>query len=168
MNSQDMQVIGFCWFFYFVYGGFQVVYEIMEDCCVFFYVFDWMEEWFCFFEVIILSGICVQIDLNFEFLIVIGECLLVFYFVCFKVFIEDVFQVCIIVCLFECYCFVMQWIINENLDMFELFLIQFCYDDDDVVVVNFVEKLCEVVDDCVVLIVKYLFVVIDFNCGFLG
>lgn len=168
MNSQDMQVIGLCRFSYPAYGGFQVAHETMEDRRAFLYAPERMEERFRSFEAITMPGLRAQTDPNFEFLIVIGECLPAPYLARLKDLIADVPQARIIARPPERHRLAMQRIINENLDTPELPSIQFRHDDDDAVAVNFIEKLREAVDDCAALIAKHPLVAIDFNRGFSG
>ena len=96
MNSQDMQVIGLCRFSYPAYGGFQVAHETMEDRRAFLYAPERMEERFRSFEAITMPGLRAQTDPNFEFLIVIGECLPAPYLARLKDLIADVPQARII------------------------------------------------------------------------
>jgi hypothetical protein len=168
MKSQDMQVIGLCRFSYPAYGGFQVGHETLEERRAYLYAPERIEERFRSFEAITLPGIRAQTDGNFQFLVVIGECLPEPYMERLMDLTADVPQAVIVPWPSERHRPAMQRIINKFKDDTDLPSIQFRHDDDDAVAVNFIERLREAVDDCASLIAKNELLTIDFNRGFSG
>lgn len=167
LNSQDMQVIGLCRFSYPALGGFQVEHDDIDARRAYLYAPERMEERLRMFETIALPGLKAQTDQNFDFLIVIGDCMPVPYLERLRAMIEDMPQAKLVAEKPKRHRAVMKQVINGHLDQsVALPSLQFRHDDDDAVAVNFVERMRAVAQDCMGLITSQAAVGIDFNRGY--
>ncbi len=166
MSSQDMQVVGLCRFSYPALGGFQVEHETIEERRAYLYAPARMEERFRTFETIALPGLKAQTDQNFEFLIVVGDCMPAPYLERLAALTQDVPQAVIVPRPPERHRPAMQRVLNDFRRDTGQHTLQFRHDDDDAVAVNFVERLREVTQDCQGLVARNRLVAIDFNRGF--
>ena len=136
-----MQAIGLCRFSYPALGGFQVKHESIEDRIAYLYDETRLEERFRLFETVALPCLKAQTDPNFNLIIVIGDQLPKHHESRLEAMIADLPQAIIHREPPRNQRNVMKEILNEaRIDPDEPCL-QFRYDDDDAVAVDFREKL---------------------------
>ncbi|MDA7965519.1 putative rhamnosyl transferase [Ruegeria sp.] len=163
-----MQVIGLCRFSYPAVGGFQIEHDTVGDRRRYLYAPDRLEERFRLFETLTLPGLQAQTDEDFDFVIVIGDCLPKAALDRLHDLTSGMPQVRIIAQAPGEHRTVMKRILNTARRDTAQPCLQFRLDDDDAVAVNFVEHLRRAKQDCGGLFEANKTVAIDFNHGFLA
>ncbi|MEQ9696064.1 putative rhamnosyl transferase [Shimia sp. SDUM112013] len=163
-----MQVIGLCRFSYPAIGGFQVEHDTLEDRIAYLYAEDRLEERFRLLETVALPCLRQQTDPNFDLVIVIGDQLPRKHVERLLDLTSDMPQVQIRAEAPEQQRPIMKRILNEaRRDPSEPCL-QFRYDDDDAVSVDFVRLLREAADDAAKLCKKNRTVGFDWHNGYVA
>ncbi len=163
-----MQVIGLCRFSYPALGGFQVEHDTIEERRRYLYNPARLEERFRLFETTTLPCFKEQTDEDFQFLIVIGECLPKPAFDRLHDLTSGMKQVRIIAREPVRHRKVMKEILNAARDNPSAPCLQFRHDDDDAVSVDFVERLRIAAVEGETLMANSKTVAIDYNQGFLA
>ncbi|WP_425081857.1 putative rhamnosyl transferase [Ruegeria arenilitoris] len=163
-----MQIIGLCRFSYPAYGGFQVEHETIEERRRYLYNPARLEERFRLFETTTLPCLREQTNEDFQFLIVIGDCLPKPSLDRLRDLTAGMPQVQIIARAPGRHRKVMKEILNAARNDPSDPCVQFRHDDDDAVSVDFVERLRLAVDESKGLMENNRTVAIDYNKGFLA
>ncbi|WP_377192681.1 putative rhamnosyl transferase [Ruegeria meonggei] len=163
-----MQVIGLCRFSYPAVGGFQVEHETIEDRRRYLYDPARLDERFRLFETTTLPCFKEQTDQDYQFLIVIGECLPKPALDRLHDLTAGIKQVQIIAREPARHRRVMKQILNDARTDAAKPCLQFRHDDDDAVSVDFVERLRLAAEDGKGLMERSKTVAIDYNQGFLA
>ncbi|WP_120633930.1 putative rhamnosyl transferase [Ruegeria sp. EL01] len=163
-----MQVIGLCRFSYPAIGGYQVQHETIEARRSYLYSPARLQERFRLFESSTLPCIREQTDEEFEFLIVIGNCLPKEHCERLRDLTTDIKQIRILEREPAQHRAVMREILNSSRNNPDQPCLQFRHDDDDAVSVDFVERLRIAAHDSRGVIERNRTVGIDFNNGFLA
>lgn len=168
MNSQDMQVIGLCRFSYPAYGGFQVEHDTIEERITYLYAEERLEERFRLMETIALPCLREQTDQNFDLIIVIGDQLP-------KRHVERLHDICAGMPQVQIQAHapeqqrpIMKRILNQARRDPSKPCLQFRYDDDDAVSVDFVRLLREACDDTAALRERFRTVAYDWHNGYVA
>ncbi|MFT5065284.1 MAG: hypothetical protein ACI9TA_000897 [Reinekea sp.] len=161
-----MQAIGLCRFSYPALGGFQIQHETTEDRIAFLYATERMEERLRLFEVVALPCLAAQTDPRWEMIIVIGDSLPKHYADRLHDLIAGIPQISIQVHAPRPQREVMKEIFNAARTDPSQPCLQFRYDDDDAVSVDFIERLRGATDDCAGLNAKHQAVAYDWHKGF--
>ena len=135
-----MQVIGLCRFSYPAIGGFQVEHDSIEERMAFLYNEARMEERFRLFEAVALPCLREQTDPDFELIIVIGDSLPPHHESRLRDLIADMPQLRIEKHPPRKQRPIMKDILNAARRDPDAPCLQFRYDDDDAVSVDFVER----------------------------
>tara|TARA_R110002072_G_scaffold107993_5_gene234549 strand:- start:346 stop:1152 length:807 start_codon:yes stop_codon:yes gene_type:complete len=163
-----MQAIGLCRFSYPALGGFQVHHDSIEDRIAYLYEEHRLEERFQLFETVALPCLKAQTDPNFSLIIVIGDQFPTHDEKRLEKMIADFPQALIHKEPPRNQRKVMKEILNEaRLDPSEPCL-QFRYDDDDAVAVDFIERLRKATHDCAPLLKQHKIVAFDWNVGYVA
>lgn len=162
------QVIGLCRFSYPAIGGFQVDHDTIEERIAYLYDDDRLEERFQLFEAIALPSLRAQTDPDFELIIAIGDQLPPHHRTRLEGLIADLPQARIHAEPPRPQREVMKQILNAARRDFSLPCLQFRFDDDDAVAVDFVERLRKAAEDCAVLTAQHKAVAFDWNKGFIA
>ncbi len=161
-----MQVIGLCRFSYPSLGGFQVEHEGVATREAYLYAPERLEERFRLFETVALPGLAAQTDREFDLVLVIGESLPPQYRDRLHDITAHIPQISIQAFPPGPHREVMQNIYNSaRLDLDEPCL-QFRFDDDDGVAVDFVERLRSTERACRGLTEQNRFTALDFSKGY--
>ncbi len=163
-----MQVIGLCRFSYPAIGGFQVDHDSIEARIAFLYDAARLEERFRLFEAVALPCLREQTDPDFQLIIVIGDSLPARHQDRLRDLVADLPQVQIQAHPPRQQRPIMKEILNAARQRPEEPCIQFRYDDDDAVSVDFVERLRQSIDDCAGLVARHRAVAVDFNMGYVA
>lgn len=166
-----MQVIGLCRFSYPALGGFQIEHETVEERRRYLYGPARLEERFRLFEATTLPCFREQTDEDFEFLIVIGDCLPKPAFDRLHDLTAGLRQVRIIQKSADTQIGprqIMKEILNAARANPEQPCIQFRHDDDDAVSVDFVERLRIAAQEGAGLMANNQMVGIDYSLGFVA
>ncbi|WP_170407461.1 putative rhamnosyl transferase [Ruegeria arenilitoris] len=163
-----MQVIGLCRFSYPAHGGFQVEHDTIEERRRYLYNPARLEERFRLFETTTLPCFKEQTDEDFQFLIVIGDCLPKPAFDRLHDLTAGMKQVRIIARAPARHRKVMKEVLNAARDNPSAPCLQFRHDDDDSVSVDFVERLRSAAVEAEGLMANNKTVAIDYNQGFLA
>ncbi|KIC13559.1 putative rhamnosyl transferase [Leisingera sp. ANG-Vp] len=163
-----MQVIGLCRFSYPALGGFQVEHDSIEDRIAYLYDEARMEERFRLLEAIALPCLREQTDPDFDLIMVIGDSLPRAYRDRLRDLTADLPQVQIRAEPPRRHREVMKEILNSARKDPGQPCLQFRFDDDDAVSVDFVERLRAAAGDCSGLMRRNKSVAIDFNRGYLA
>lgn len=164
-----MQVIGLCRFSFPALGDFQIEHETVEDRRRHLYNPTRLEERFRLFEAVTLPSFRAQTDGDFQFLIVVGECLPKAAFDRLNDLTADINQIQIIqkpVDSNQKHRQVMKRVLQDARIQPDQPCLQFRHDDDDSVSVDFIERLRTSARDGAGLIAKYQAIGIDFNNGY--
>ena len=163
-----MQAIGLCRFSYPAIGGFQVEHDSIEERIAYLYGEHRLNERFQLFETVALPGLKEQTDPNFSLIIVIGDQFPARHEKRLEDLIADFPQALIHREPPRNQREVMKEILNEaRLDPTDPCL-QFRFDDDDAVSVDFVEKLRKATRDCAPLLKQHKTVALDWNMGYVA
>ncbi len=168
MNSQDMQVIGLCRFSYPAHGGFQVEHDTIDERIAYLYAEDRLEERFRLMETIALPCLRQQTDQNFDLIVVIGDQLP-------KHHVEPLHDICTGMPQVQIQAHapekqrpIMKQILNQARRDPSRPCLQFRYDDDDAVSVDFVRLLREACDDTAGLRDRFRTVAFDWHNGYVA
>jgi len=163
-----MQAIGLCRFSYPAIGGFQIEHDSVQDRIAYLYAEHRLEERFRLFEAIALPCLKAQSDPDFSLIIVIGDQLPAHHVERLENLIADLPQALIHKEPPRNQREVMKEILNDaRLNPTEPCL-QFRYDDDDAVAVDFIEKLRKAAQDCTPLLRQHKTVAFDWNVGYVA
>ena len=163
-----MQVIGLCRFSYPAIGGFQVEHNSIEERIAFLYAEARLEERFRLFETVALPCLREQTDQDFDLIIVIGDSLPAHHETRLRDLVADIPQISIQKHPPRQQRPIMKAILNDARRDPDAPCLQFRYDDDDAVSVDFVERLRQTVNDCCGLIERHRAVAVDFNMGYVA
>ena len=163
-----MQAIGLCRFSYPALGGFQVMHETIEERVAYLYEETRLEERFRLLETVALPCLKAQSDPNFSLIIVIGDQFPAPFERRLEALIEDLPQAIIHKEPPRNQREVMKEIMNDaRIDPGEPCL-QFRYDDDDAVSVDFIEKLRKAAKEGADLLKQSRTVAFDWNRGYVA
>lgn len=161
-----MQAIGLCRFSYPALGGFQIKHQTTEDRIAFLYAATRMEERLRLFETVALPCMAAQTDPRWDMIIVIGDSLPKAYSDRLHDLVAHIPQISIQVHAPRPQREVMKEIFNTARTDPDQPCLQFRYDDDDAVSVDFIEKFRAAVHDCAGLNAKHKAVAYDWHSGF--
>jgi len=160
-----MQAIGLCRFSYPAIGGFQVEHETIEKRIAYLYEESRLEERFRLFEAIALPCLRAQSDPDFTLIVVIGDQFPDHYARRLEALLADLPQALVHREPPRKQREVMKEILNDaRLDPREPCL-QFRYDDDDAVAVDFIARLRGLSSDCAPMLKEHKTVAFDWNRG---
>lgn len=163
-----MQAIGLCRFSYPALGGFQVEHDSIEERIAYLYEDHRLNERFKLLETVALPCLRAQTDPNFSLIIVIGDQFPLHHEKRLEALIEDLPQAIIHKEPPKNQREVMKDILNEaRIDPHNPCL-QFRYDDDDAVSIDFIEKLRKAAKDCAPLLKEHRTVAFDWNQGYVA
>jgi len=162
-----MQIIGLCRFSYPALGGFQVGHKTVEDRIAYLYSDSRLEERFRLFETVALPCLKAQTDPDFELIIVVGDTLPQHHLDRLHDITAALPQVRIQAEGPRQHREVMKEVLNSARDR-SLPCLQFRFDDDDAVAVDFIERLRNVSDDCFALTQQHRTVAFDWNRGLIA
>ncbi len=163
-----MQAIGLCRFSYPALGGFQVAHDTIQERIAYLYAEKRLEERFRLFETVALPCLRAQTDPKFNVIIVIGDQFPSHYARRLAALIEDIPQLLIHKEPPRNQREVMKEILNEaRIDPTEPCL-QFRYDDDDAISVDFIEKLRSTAKHARPLLRGHRTVAFDWNRGYVA
>ncbi|UWR22953.1 putative rhamnosyl transferase [Sulfitobacter sp. S190] len=163
-----MQVIGLCRFSYPALGGFQVDFEDMADKIAYLYDPARMEERFHLFETVALKCLRHQTDPDFELVIVVGDQLPAPYLARLQALIRDMPQARIEAHPPRNHREVMKEVLNTARRDPAAPCLQFRYDDDDAVAVDFIERLRQAAVDCAALSAQHKAIAFDWTKGYIA
>jgi Putative rhamnosyl transferase len=161
-----MQAIGLCRFSYPAIGGFQVGHESMADRIAYLYAEERLEERFRLFETVALPCLKAQTDPDFELIVVIGDSLPAGACERLEALLEDLPQARVIVQPPRPQREVMKELLNTARQNRKEPCLQFRFDDDDAVAVDFIETLRDAVADCTAFLPRHRSVAFDWNKGY--
>lgn len=162
------QVIGLCRFSYPAIGGFQVEHDTIEERIAYLYDDARLEERFRLLEAVALPSLRAQTDPDFELIIVVGDQLPERHLARLRTAITDMPQARIEAHPPRPQREVMKQILNAARHDFTAPCLQFRFDDDDAVAVDFIERLRRAADDCAVLCAQHKAVAFDWNKGYIA
>jgi len=163
-----MQAIGLCRFSYPALGGFQVEHDTIDDRIAYLYEETRLNERFQLLEAVALPCLRAQTDPNFSLIIVIGDQFPARHERRLEALIEDFPQALIHKEPPRNQREVMKEILNAaRIDPGEPCL-QFRYDDDDAVSVDFIEKLRKAAKDAAPILRENRTVAFDWNRGYVA
>lgn len=168
MDSRDMQAIGLCRFSYPAIGGFQVEHETIEERISYLYAEDRLEERFQLLETVALPCLREQTDQNFELIVVIGDTLPKRHGDRLHDLTSNMPQVRIVVEPPRPQRELMKKLLNSARTDPSKPCLQFRYDDDDAVSVDFIERFRRTLNDCSGLVTTNRTVAVDFNRGYVA
>lgn len=163
-----MQAIGLCRFSYPALGGFQVEHETIEERIAYLYEDRRLEERFRLFDTVALPCLRAQTDPDFTLIIVVGDQFPAHHKKRLEAMIADVPQALIHHEPPRQQREVMKDVLNDaRLDPSKPCL-QFRYDDDDAVAVDFIAKMRKAASDCAPLLRQHKTVALDWNQGYIA
>ena len=163
-----MQAIGLCRFSYPALGGFQVEHDSTAERIAYLYQDARIEERFCLFETVALPCLRAQTDQDFSLIIVIGDQFPKHHEARLKAMVADIPQILIHKEPPRNQREVMKEILNEARLYPGEPCLQFRYDDDDAVSIDFIKKLRKAAQDCAPLLAQHKSVAFDWNKGFIA
>lgn len=163
-----MQVIGLCRFSYPAIGGFQVGHETVEERMAYLFDPERIEERFRLFETVALPCLRQQTDSDFTMVIVIGDLMPRNMMRRLSDLTADIPQIHIEAHPPKPHREVMKSILNRARTDLNTGCLQFRFDDDDAVSVDFVERLRETAGLCRGLLDQNRAVAIDFSKGYVA
>lgn len=161
-----MQAIGLCRFSYPAFGGFQVKHETIEDRIAYLYDKARLEERFRLFESVALPGLRAQSDPNFGLVIVIGDQFPPEHERRLESLIKDLPQAIIHKEPPRNQREVMKEVLNTARIYPHEPCLQFRFDDDDAIAVDFIEKLRDAASKAAPFLKGQRSVAFDWNHGF--
>ncbi len=163
-----MQIIGLCRFSYPALGGFQVGHDTSRDRMAYLYDSVRLEERFRLFETVALPSLMAQTDPDFELIVLVGDSLPKVHLDRLRALIAPLPQARIVAEPPRPHREVMKEILNGARAHPADPCVQFRFDDDDAVPIDFIAKLRKAVDDCAPLLVQHKSVALDWNKGFIA
>lgn len=163
-----MQAIGLCRFSYPTHGGFQVEHETIQDRISYLYAPDRMEERFRHFECVALPCIRNQTDTEFDLIVLIGNQMPEHYLARLYDLTADIPQIHIHAEKPRKHREVMKEILNAARNDPDAPCLQFRFDDDDAVAVDFIENLRQAAKDCAALSAKHRAIAFDWSKGYVA
>ncbi len=161
-----MQAIGLCRFSYPALGGFQIQHETTDERIAFLYGEARLEERFRLFEHVALPCMAAQTNEDWEIIIVIGDSLPKVHADRLNDLVAHIPQISIQVHAPRPQREVMKEILNAARKDPAQPCLQFRYDDDDAVAIDFIARLREAADDCAPLNAKHPIVAYDWTSGY--
>lgn len=162
-----MQIFGLCRFSYPALGGFQVGHDTIDDRIAYLYNDARLEERFRLFETVALPCLRAQTDPDFELIIVVGDTLPKHHMDRLRDITASLPQARIQPEPPRPHREAMKDILNSARNP-DLPCLQFRFDDDDAVAVDFVERLRNASDECFGLTQEYRTVAFDWNRGLIA
>mgnify|MGYP006078687659 CR=1 FL=1 len=163
-----LQVLGLCRFSYPAIGGFQVDHKTIEERIAYLYDDVRLEERFQLFEAVALPSLRAQTDPDFELIIVVGDQMPTHHLARLTAMIADMPKARIHAEPPRPQREVMKEILNAAHPNFSEPCLQFRFDDDDALAVDFVEQLRKAAADCEGLIKQHKSVAFDWNKGYIA
>lgn len=163
-----MQAIGLCRFSYPAYGGFQVEHETIDERIAYLYADARLEDRFRLMETVALPSLRAQTDQNFGLVVVIGDQFPAHHVQRLELLIEDLPQAIIHKEPPRKQREVMKEILNDARIEPQKPCLQFRFDDDDAIAVDFVEKLRAAANTCAPLLAQSRSVAFDWNRGYVA
>lgn len=163
-----LQVIGLCRFSYPAIGGFQVDHESIEERIAYLYDPARLEERFALFEAVALPSLRAQTDPDFELIIVVGDQLPPHHLARLERLIAEMPQARIHAEPPRPQREVMKEVLNAARRDFSQPCLQFRFDDDDAVGIDFVACLRKATTDCAALTKQHKSIAFDWNKGFIA
>lgn len=163
-----MQAIGLCRFSYPALGGFQVEHDTIEDRIAYLYEDSRLEERFRLFDTVALPCLRAQTDPDFTLIIVVGNQFPAHHLRRLEAMIADVPQAIIHAEPPRKQRDVMKEALNDARQDPSKPCLQFRYDDDDAVAVDFIAKLRDAASDCAPLLQQHKAVAFDWNRGYIA
>ncbi len=160
-----MQAIGLCRFSYPAIGGFQVEHENIKDRIAYLYETARLEERFQLLETVALPCLRAQTDPDFELIIVVGDQLPKVHLDRLHDLTANMPQVRIHAEEPRPQREIMKEILNAARKDPSQPCLQFRYDDDDAVAIDFIERLRAASRDCAALTAQHKAVAFDWNKG---
>ena len=161
-----MQAIGLCRFSYPALGGFQIKHETTEGRIAFLYAEARLEERFRLFENVALPCLRAQTNEDWEMIVVIGDSLPTAHVDRLRDLVSAMPQITIQVHEPRPQREIMKEILNRARKDPSQPCLQFRYDDDDAVAVDFISRLREAAEDCAPLNSKHHVVAYDWSMGY--
>lgn len=161
-----MQAIGLCRFSYPALGGFQIQHETTKDRIAFLYAEARLEERFRLFEHVALPCMKAQTNDDWEMVIVIGDSLPKNHVDRLHDIVSGVRQISVQVHAPRPQREIMKEILNGARKDPSMPCLQFRYDDDDAVAIDFIARLREAAEDCASLNAKHPVVAYDWTSGY--
>ena len=161
-----MQAIGLCRFSYPALGGFQIQHDTIADRIAFLYAQERLEERFRLFEHISLPCLKAQTNEDWEMIIVIGDSLPPPHRDRLFDLVADIPQISIQVHEPRPQRQIMKEVFNKARKDPSKPCLQFRYDDDDAVAIDFIARFREAADDCASLNAKHPLVGYDWSVGY--
>lgn len=168
MDSRKMQVIGLCRFSYPAIGGFQVEHETIEDRIRYLYAEQRLEERFRLFESIALPCLRNQTDPDFDLIILIGDSLPDVYRNRLHDLTADIPQIWIVEREPGPHRDTMKSVINSIRRQPSEPCLQFRFDDDDAVSVDFISRFRSTIRQCQPLLKDQKHAAVDFCRGYIA
>jgi hypothetical protein len=163
-----MQIIGLCRFSYPALGGFQITHDSIEDRIAYLYSDHRLTERFRLFETVALPSLRAQTDPDFTLIIVVGDQFPTRHKSHLEALIADVPQAVLHQEPPRRHREAMKEILNDARLNPGKACLQFRFDDDDAVGIDFIEKLRRTVKDCTGLLEQNKTVAFDWNRGYLA
>lgn len=163
-----MQTIGLCRFSYPALGGFQVEHDSIEERIAYLYADARLEERFRLFEAVALPCLRAQTDQDFTLIIVIGDQFPRHHKRRLEALIADLPQVVLHAEPPRRQRTVMKELLNDARSHPAEPCLQFRYDDDDAVAIDFIAKLRRTATDCFALLKRHKAVAFDWNRGYVA
>lgn len=161
-----MQAIGLCRFSYPALGGFQIEHDTIEERIAFLYGQERLEERFRLFEHMALPCMKAQSNEDWEMVVVIGDSLPKRHADRLRDLVGDIGQISVQVHEPRPQREIMKEILNKARIDASKPCLQFRYDDDDAVAVDFIARLREAANDCAGLNRRHSAVAYDWTSGF--
>jgi len=161
-----MQAIGLCRFSYPAFGGFQIKHKTIDERIQFLYAEDRLEERFRLFEHVALPCMKAQTNENWEMIVVIGDSLPKHHADRLQDVVANSPQITVQIHEPRPQREIMKEILNKARKDPSEPCLQFRYDDDDAVAVDFIARLYEAVDDCAPLNARHPVVGYDWTLGY--
>lgn len=163
-----MQAIGLCRFSYPALGGFQVEHDDIEARMGYLYADDRLEERFRLFETVALPALRAQTDQDFTLIVLIGDQFPPDHKRRLNALLSDLPQAILHQEPPRKHREVMKELLNDSRAAPAQPCLQFRYDDDDAIAVDFIAKLRQATHDCRPLLKQNRSVAFDWNRGFVA
>ncbi|MEM9969286.1 MAG: putative rhamnosyl transferase [Pseudomonadota bacterium] len=163
-----MEIIGLCRFSYPALGGFQVEHDSIEERIAYLYSQERLEERFKLFEAVALPCLNAQTDTDFTLIVVVGDQLPQAYRSRLAALVSNTPQITLHAEPPRRQREVMKETLNDARSVPAQPCLQFRFDDDDAVSIDFVAKLRRAAADCHTLTRQHRCVAFDWNQGFVA